>query len=399
MVHALAHRARQLKSEIPRLAVERLGVPPRWMGYRYWGQETLPAYAARKGRPGAVEVVHAEQVHHGPLPVNVEDRASLPDDRGWWGFSFQDVPARRSDPTLIATLPNCRVAHFRQPPGHRFAGDYHVGILNEDHRSVELREVRFREPHADILRSGAATERISRATWVIERVFHNYSHWLAAHLPKFLLLAERSALGDVLLPPDLPAAQKSSLRMLGFPPEDFRTYDPTAVQRVDELTVLGTDRFRPELVRRVQAAIWKGDVPDPRRRIFISREKVKRRRLLNEDRIWRVLEPLGFERILMEELSFEAQVELMKETRVLVGPHGAGLTNMIFCAPGTLVLEIADLGFPNPNFYALASGLGHEYWLSEAKSVGEGHPLILDMVADEDAVHSLVRVMLERAGR
>ena len=161
----------------------------------------------------------------------------------------------------------------------------------------------------------------------------------------------------------------------------------------------GTDRFRPELVRKVRDAVWQEEAPAPRRRIFISRQKVKRRRLLNEEQIWRILEPLGFERVLMEELPFEAQVELMKDTRVLVGSHGAGLTNMIFCAPETQVLEIADLSFPNPNFYALASGLGHDYWLAEGEPVGEGHPLVLDMVADEEAVRNLVLAMLEHSGR
>ncbi|MEX2531234.1 MAG: glycosyltransferase family 61 protein [Gemmatimonadota bacterium] len=398
MVHVLAHRARRLKSKIPRIAVERLGVPPGWMGYRYWGRETLPDYADRRSHANPVEVVHAERIHHGALPMNVDDRSTLPDDRGWWGFSFQDVPARRNDPTLIATVPDCLVAHYRQPPGHRSPGDYYVGILNKDRRSVELREVRFRERHADVLRSGAPTERLSRATWVIERVFHNYSHWLSAHLPKFLLLQERDELGDVLLPPDLPTFARASLRILGFPSEDFRTFDPTAVQRVDELTVLDTDRFRPELVRKVRDAVWEGEVPAPRRRIFISRQKVDRRRLLNEEQMWRLLEPLGFERVVMEELPFEAQVELMKDTRVLVGSHGAGLTNMIFCAPGTQVLEIADLSFPNPNFYALASGLGHDYWLAEGDPVGEGHPLILDMVADEEAVRDVVLAILAQAG-
>ena len=398
VVGAIVDRARRLKSKIPRLAVDRLGIPPAWTGYRYWGRESLPALAARNEREEAIEVVHAEGVHHGPLPMNVGDRSTLPDDRGWWGFSFQDVPARRNDPTLIATLPDCRVAHFRQPPGHRFADDYYVGILNEDRRSVELREIRFRERHAEILRAGVATERISRATWVIERVFHNYSHWLSAHLPKFILLAERGELGDVLLPPDLPSVHRASLRMLGFPPEDFRTYDPAAVQAVEELIVLSTDRFRPELVRKVRNTLWGEEAPDPRRRIFISRQNVKRRRLLNEDQIWRILQPLGFERVVMEELPFEAQAELMRETRILVGSHGAGLTNMIFCPPGTQVLEIADLSFPNPNFYALASGLDHDYWLAEGKPVGQGHPLVLDMVADAEGVRESVLALLENAG-
>ncbi len=51
----------------------------------------------------------------------------------------------------------------------------------------------------------------------------------------------------------------------------------------------------------------------------------------------------GFEAIFMEDLSLAEQIRLMGETAVLLAPHGAGLTNMMFCAPGTQVVEIADL--------------------------------------------------------
>jgi hypothetical protein len=396
-VTELVSRTIRLKSRIPRIAVDHLGVPPAWLGYRHWGRETVPEYVERTGRHGSLEIVHPPRIHPASLPGNVDSAEALPGDRGWWGFSFRDVPKRANDSTFIATLPDCLLAHYRLPPDHLYAGDYYVGILNDSRRSVELREIRFREPHADVLRNGARVERIPKATWVIERVFHNYSHWLGAHLPKFLLLRERGGLDDVLLPPDLPPAQRASLVRLGFDVEAFRTYDPAAVQQVDELTVLGTDRFRPELVSSVRDAIWEGHSPAPRRRVFISRARAQRRRLLNEDRIWQILEPLGFERVLMEDLSLDAQVDLMMDTRVLVGSHGAGLTNMIFCAPGTQVLEIADLSFPNPNFYAMASGLGHEYWLAEGDPVGEGHPLFLDMVGREDEIRQTLRLLLDRA--
>lgn len=398
MVDAITRRARQVRAAIPRIAVDRLGARPGWLGYRHWRRETVAEYVARTGARDALVIVHPPATHAAPLPRNVDDAATLPDRRGWWGFSFRDVPARHNDPTFVATLPDCLVAHYRVAPGERFEGDYYVGVLNRDRRSVEMREIRFREPHAAVLRAGARVERLARATWVIERVFHNHSHWLSIHLPKLLLLRDRGMLGDVLLHPDLPAAHRASLRMLGLPAERFRTYDPTAVQRIDELTVVGTDRFRPELVRSLQAAVWQGESATPRRRVYITRRNATRRRLLNEAAIWALLAPHGFERVAMEDLTFEAQVELMRETRVLVAPHGAGLTNMVFCAPGTQIVEIADLSFPNPNFYALASALGHDYWLVRGEGVGEGHPLDVDMVGDAAQLEATLPRVLDRSG-
>jgi len=398
MIDAFMRRARQLRTDLPRIAVDRLGAPPAWLGYRHWLRETVPEYLARAGRLEALKVIHPERIHPAALPRNVAMADVLPDTRGWWGFSFRDVPARHNAATITAVLPDCLVAHYRTPPEHRSPGDYYVGILNADRRSVEMREIRFRESHAAALRAGRRVERIARATWVIERVFHNHSHWLGIHLPKLLLLRERRALDDVVLHPELPAAHRASLRLLGMPAEDFCTYDPDAVQRIEELTVVGTDRFRPELVRLVRDAVWSGHSPAPRRRVFVSRRNAARRRLLNEEQIWRLLKPQGFERVEMEGLPFEAQVQLMMETRVLVAPHGAGLTNMIFCAPGTQVVEIADFGFPNPNFYALASALGHDYWLIPGEGVGEGHPLVVDLRGDAEQLAVALPHVLERSG-
>src|SRR5690625_7442986 len=81
---------------------------------------------------------------------------------------------------------------------------------------------------------------------------------------------------------------------------------------------------------------------------------------MNEDLIWPLFERDGFERVFTERMSFAEQVRLMQETSVLAAPHGAGLTNMMFCREGTHVIEIADLTFPNPNFYATAAALRSE---------------------------------------
>jgi capsular polysaccharide biosynthesis protein len=94
--------------------------------------------------------------------------------------------------------------------------------------------------------------------------------------------------------------------------------------------------------------------------------------------------------VLMENLTFEQQVQLMRDTAVLVAPHGAGLTNMMFCPPGAHIVEMADLGFPNPNFYAVASAMRHRYWLVPAEACGDVHPLEKDLRADLTALGAVL---------
>lgn len=374
-------------------ALVRRGVPPAWFRYRCVPREAVGDHVERlRDRQGGPRrtVLHPRTTASNPLPRNVQDRSDLPDDRGWWGFSFRDVPERENGATAIVKLRDCRLAWYRDPAMY---DDFFPGILTRDGRGLDLREIRFRRGHGSALRHARSVEERDRATWIVERVYHNHSHWLTAHLPKILLLRERDELDDVLLPRERTRTMDGSLGMLGLDPDGFDTFDHERPLAVNELTLLETDRFRPELVRLVQEAFTDPDAPAPHRRVYVSRAGATRRRLLNEDEIWRLLEKEGFERVLMEELTFEDQVRLMGETEILAGPHGAGLTNMIFCRPGTHVVEIADLGFPNPNFYALASALGHPYWLVEADAVGDAHPLERDLRVEAGRVEDVLRDM------
>lgn len=374
---------------LPRIAV-RHGVHPAWVGYRHVPHETVEEHFARSGASaGRTEVVHAPAVACNPLPRNVADRDALPADRGWWGYSFHDVPERRSGETAVVTLRDVLVTWYRDPDR---GDDFYPALLSKDGWGLDLREVVFRPKHGATLRRTGRPARVERATWVVERVYDNHSHWITAHLPKLILLQKHGELGDALFPP---AAERTetidrSLQMLGLDLDELRTFDLSRPLHVDELTVLVTDRFRPELLQLVQQAFADSAV-EPRRRVYVSRSRASRRQLINEDEVWPTLKRMGFERVFMEDLVFEEQVGLMRETAVLAAPHGAGLTNMAFCAPGTCVVEVADLGFPNPNFYALASALGHPYWIVRAESVGGGHPLEKDLRVDPDALERALR--------
>jgi hypothetical protein len=364
---------------VAQAGVER-GVPPSWFGHRWVREESLAEHLSRTGRRS--ELVHPATVFTNPLPCNIKERDALPADRGWWGYSMRDVPARPSPPTLIGTLEDVRILPFTEPEDPEY---FRPAILTRDGRSLEMREVSFRPMHTERLRAARPSVRRERATWVLERVYDNHSHWLTAHLPKFVLLRDRGMLGDVLLPPRRTAVMDASLRRLGLNPDTFPTFEADRPLDVEHLTVLSTDRFRPELLRPVREAFG-APVSTLHRRVFISRAKATRRRLLNEGDVWPLLNAAGFERVFMEELSFEEQVALMSETSVLFAPHGAGLTNMMFCPPGTHVVEIADLSFPNPNFYALAAAMDHRYWLIPADGVGDVHPLEKDLRVDPGAV-------------
>lgn len=372
----------------------RSGANPAWFGYRVIETESLKNYCERNASD---ERVNCQRVHEpcrmiNALPRNIADRDELPRDAGWWGYSFWDVPERMSGETLVADLPDCLIV-----PTIDEQRRFWVTILNSDNKSLEIREMALRRPHSKVLRT-AQTDTIDEAVWMLERVYDNYSHWFTAHMPKLLLLREMGLSDKVLMPKERPSFIEDSLRLFGFDPSSFATFDPGRVMHVRKLTTLDTDRFRPDLLRRVHDACPRLSEGSARKRlVFISRTGAARRRLVNEEELWPMLEHRGFERVRMESLNFEEQVRLMQETAVLCAPHGAGLTNMLFCSPGTKIIEMADLSFPNPNFYAVASAMKHEYWLVPAEGVGDVRPLEKDLKVPRSAVEAVLDQALDQS--
>ena len=75
-------------------------------------------------------------------------------------------------------------------------------------------------------------------------------------------------------------------------------------------------------------------------RLYISRTKANYRKVLNEAEIYPVLEKYGFQVIYSEDYSLSEQISICNNAKILMGLHGAGLTNMVFLPPGSKVIEI-----------------------------------------------------------
>lgn len=356
------------------------GLPPELVRHRW-----------RRHRPAAEAALDRREIHSrhrapAALPTTIADRAHLPPERGWWGFSFRDVPDREVAPTRLLRVADARVLAGRTADG---AAEFFPAVLNADGHSLDLREINFRPFHA-ALASRPPDIAMDRAVWVAERVFDNYAHWFSAHLPKLVLLRDLGELEGLVLPASRPDWLDASLERIGIRPSEVVELPRGGVLAARSLILVETDRFRPELLNAARTAC--ADPPGrPHRRLFVSRRRARGRRLLNEEALLPELAAHGFTAVAMEDLDLAAQIRLMAETEVLLAPHGAGLTNMLFCPPGTEILEIADPSYPNPNFYAMAAALGHAYGWLPASGVGDRHPLRQDLLADEAALRSALR--------
>ena len=110
-----------------------------------------------------------------------------------------------------------------------------------------------------------------------------------------------------------------------------------------------------------------GQISDQSKGIFISRKLTSWRRVVNEDEVVSLLEKFGFISLTLESFSVTEQAALMSKVRAVIAPHGAGLTNLVFCSPGTKVIEIFSPNYINIIYWQISSlcHLSHYYLIGE----------------------------------
>jgi hypothetical protein len=81
-------------------------------------------------------------------------------------------------------------------------------------------------------------------------------------------------------------------------------------------------------------------------KVYISRRYSSKRRVLNENELITLIKSYGFQVYYLENLSFTQQVDLFSTAMIVLSPHGAGLSNIVFMPKGSSVIEL----FPN-NYY------------------------------------------------
>ena len=91
------------------------------------------------------------------------------------------------------------------------------------------------------------------------------------------------------------------------------------------------------------------------RRLYIDRRGSPVRPLMNEDALVSALGRLGFTAVRPELLSIPDQIRLFRGAEAIIAPHGAGLTNLGFCRPGCVVIELLMDAYANWCFRHLAA--------------------------------------------
>lgn len=228
--------------------------------------------------------------------------------------------------------------------------------------------------------------------------YRGYYHWLLESIPK-LLEAKRAALNFTLLLPAsyTEAFYADTLRilsierverllsdtvyhvpqgMLPYSAETMGNYSLPALQELKSSMLAATATVAPTVASR----------------LYISRRKASRRKVLNEAEVEQVLAAFGFTILCFEDYTFAEQVQLCANVHILVGLHGAGLSNMVFLQEGATVVEFRkfDNG-ENYFFQRLAGTLQHTYHLLYCTAADEQQQVQdADLWVDVDALRAVL---------
>ena len=324
----------------------------------------------------------------GNLLPGAEKTVLLPERKG-----LRTLPVTNSDRVtakfqrcLKYTVPEANVARLRH--ARFFGGGFGLIITHDD---------RILLPYSPLWREGSPqfhngfvypllprVQQVEKAVVVVtRRAGDNYAHWIRDHLARFWSLREaRVDLSDavLLIPFEGRQYQQATLALLsrtfGFPESRVMAVSHGTHVEAAEMIVpslanpdlnMNVHGHAPEQLAFIRNLVLGADpgMPGPShgpwRRIFISRAKARRGSAM-EARIAVDLEGLGFASICLEDYSLVEQARIFHDAEVVAGLHGSGFANVLFCEPGTKVIELFPPDYIVTNFWSMCHDLRLQYF-------------------------------------
>lgn len=197
----------------------------------------------------------------------------------------------------------------------------------------------------------------------------NWFHWILNWTPRITLIALLfpELLGDKNVKFLFHAAINTEAfrawsRALGIDDAQMEFIDPDETTFYENLIVPAFPYqkvYFQKLLQEHRTQIYKSlefqsDVEGPKR-IFISRQNLsgEKRRVANFEEIMPVLNEFDIVPVVLDGVPFDKLLRMFAKAEFVAGSHGAGLCNLILCAPGTKVLIIEN----ERNIWLKLSGL------------------------------------------
>ncbi len=114
--------------------------------------------------------------------------------------------------------------------------------------------------------------------------------------------------------------------------------------------------------------------------IYISRKYAKLRQIGNELELEQYLHKYGFKTVYLENLTFQKQLNLVANAQVIVAPHGAGLSHLVWGNKKKTVIEIFPSNIFNDCYARLCMKKSYDYHYTYCINVNQQEYFPIDTI-------------------
>ena len=197
---------------------------------------------------------------------------------------------------------------------------------------------------------------------------YNYWHFTFDVLPKLLIMEKLGYKGKYLVNPT--GCSRPFFEMIGFPEERLVYCKHSDVIKAKKLYMfhecygieLGgkwlqdTREYVMKLIEDKNGSLYDEKFP---KHLYVSR--IGSRRIINEKQLVDYLKPKGFAVMIPEQHSLFEQIKFFANADVVVTPHGANATNILYSKEGTTLVECFGHYWVNPCMVTTVDILGIDY--------------------------------------
>jgi len=224
---------------------------------------------------------------------------------------------------------------------------------------------------------------IKKGTYIFMQNIPNYYHWLIEDLPPFInswnFVKEKKMNYKILIGRhyNFPPIKDFFNKYLKEEKCEFINYlKPFRVERLIFTAKTGgmgnpfgsANIAHPKDIKLLRSFFDEYiSQENPIQKIYMSRSKAKRRKLIGEEKIDKFFEDKGF-KIFYGNLSLFDQIKLFSKSNLAVGPTGASMTNIIWMPKKAKFIDLHYKDKIFPFFYNLAQFLDIDYKYLEIPS-------------------------------
>ncbi|MDB5141430.1 MAG: capsular polysaccharide biosynthesis protein [Mucilaginibacter sp.] len=197
----------------------------------------------------------------------------------------------------------------------------------------------------------------------------NYFHWMFDILPRIHLLKESGLFDEIekfIVNFDGRNFQKETLNRIGIKDSqliasnDFFNFHT----KVKELVVPSLPSYNGcpsgtacDYLRN----LFREEINSGSNKDYIYLFRAYGRKIINEMEVLETLNQFNFKIVDPENFTVAEQAKIFSNAKVVLGAHGAGLANIVFCKPGSIIVDIYAPQWIMPCYWVLANKIGLRY--------------------------------------